>query len=341
MARRALILIALIVLMPLTVSRLARAQEDRRAAAQVLFDEARKLANEGKYAEACPKFAESVRLERGVGSMLWLADCYESLGKTATAWAGFRDAAALAAIQHDPRGQIADQRAAALRPKLVTLTINVPADARIAGLEVKRDDFPVGGALWGEAVPVDPGAHTVSALAQHRKKWATTVDVAAGSHATAVEVPLLEIEPALPGPPPVPERAPVAPEPVVPVEPSAPPGRTQRILGLAAGGVGVIGLGVGALLALKARSSYDASNADGHCQTNNHCDVPGLSDRNDAYSFATGATVALIAGGVLAAAGVVLYLTAPRASSPATTGRLQVVPALTLRGGSVALAGSF
>ncbi|MEO8874495.1 MAG: hypothetical protein ABI461_02820, partial [Polyangiaceae bacterium] len=47
------------------------------AAAQALFSDARKLMNDGKYADACPKLEESENLDPGMGTMYNLGDCYE------------------------------------------------------------------------------------------------------------------------------------------------------------------------------------------------------------------------------------------------------------------------
>src|SRR5688572_18113756 len=45
--------------------------------ARKLFKEGRSLAAEGRHAEACPKFEQSLQLEAGVGTRFNLADCYE------------------------------------------------------------------------------------------------------------------------------------------------------------------------------------------------------------------------------------------------------------------------
>src|SRR5215212_4797523 len=98
------------------------------AAARALFGEGRKLAAQGKYREACPKFEESLRLDPGMGTQFNLADCLEHTGRTATAWAQFLDVAAAArAAAQSERERVARERAAALEPKLSRLTIEVKA----------------------------------------------------------------------------------------------------------------------------------------------------------------------------------------------------------------------
>ena len=85
-----------------------------KAAAQSLFDEGRKLMSAGKYADACPKLAESQKLDPGVGTQFHLADCYEKLGQTASAWAGFLEAASAAkSMGQADREKVARERAAA------------------------------------------------------------------------------------------------------------------------------------------------------------------------------------------------------------------------------------
>src|SRR4051794_5866656 len=56
------------------------------AAAEVLFDEAVALAETRKYAEACEKFAASERLDHAMNTLFNLGDCYERVGRLASAW---------------------------------------------------------------------------------------------------------------------------------------------------------------------------------------------------------------------------------------------------------------
>ena len=133
----------------------AYAQSDP-GAARSLFDEGRKLLAEGKYSAACPKLEESQKLDPGMGTLFNLADCWEHIGRTASAWARFREVAEAASRsgQHD-REKIARARVAALDAKLSRLIVEVRASDQ--GLELKKDGVPFGAAQWGSALPTDAG----------------------------------------------------------------------------------------------------------------------------------------------------------------------------------------
>jgi len=287
---------------------------DQKATAQVLFEQGRELVEQGHYAEACPKFAESLRLDRGIGTMLWLADCYESNGQTASAWASFKEAAAAAALAHDAREKVARDRVAKLEPKLTTVAIVVPPEAAVRGLEVRRDGVLLGPAEWGIGVPVDPGIHAVDAGAPERRPWTTGVELPAKPGLVSVTIPVLEAAPT-PAPE-APERT-GAPETVTPLSTTTThTWSTQRIAGAVVAGAGVLSLGVGLYFGLEAKSTYDASNGPGHC-VNNQCDEQGLADRSSAHSQAMVSTVLMGVGLAAVATGAVVYLTAPRESSMA------------------------
>jgi hypothetical protein len=92
----------------------------------------------------------------------------------------------------------------------------------------------------------------------------------------------------------------------------------QRVTALVLGGVGVVGLGVGAVFGFRA---IDLKNQRSqYCDANNVCNSEqGVSLDRDARTAATLSTVSMIAGGVLAAGGLVLVLTAPRTTAPVVT----------------------
>jgi serine/threonine-protein kinase len=307
----------------------ARAQGDEeRAAAQALFDEARRLMAAGRHEQACPKLEESQRLDPGVGTQFNLAVCYETIGRTASAWSLFLEVAAAANRGAErAREQVARARAAALEPKLPRLRIVVPEQARASGLRVERGAVQVGPAQWGVALPTDPGTYTISASAPGKKRWQIAVTVESNPQTHTVTLVRLADAPAPKG---------AAGEPRSWFSALG----TQRTVALGVGAGAVVALGAGGafgLLALDAKSESDETCRD------NACDAEGLRKRNDALAHGDRATVAMIAGGVLAAVAATLYLTgdgdAAAEERPLRPGALRVAtataggePAIALRG---------
>jgi len=140
------------------------AYADDPAAAESLFQEGRRLLNDGQVSVACEKFKESFALDAMSGTLLNLAACYEKDGRTATAWARFRNAASLAKSQgKTEQAAEANRRIKALEAELSYMTIVAPEP--VPGMEVKRNDAEVSPASFGVAVPVDPGHVEVVASA--------------------------------------------------------------------------------------------------------------------------------------------------------------------------------
>ncbi len=285
-----------------------------QAAAEALFKQGRDLMASGHLAEACPKLAESQRLDPGTGTLLNLATCYERNGQVASAWVTYKEAATAAQNTEQPeRAQLARRKAAELEPKLSMLTIVVPAAADRPDLQIRRDGQIIGRPGWGVPIPVDPGVHTIEAAAAGRKPWQGQASVEGAAAQASVEVPALaevanEASPPS-APPPAEPAAPAAVSPAPTAAPSAPPSSAQRTIGLVIGGVGVAGLIVGTTFGLIARS--DNNDAKPQCPTDSTCTPDGYASTTSALHAATASTVAFIAGGALTAAGLVLWLTAP------------------------------
>jgi hypothetical protein len=278
------------------------------AAAQALFEQAEKLMQEKRFGEACPKLEESQRLDPAGGTLLHLAACREGEGKTATAWALFQDA--LLAAKRDnrkDRARFAQSHLDTLTPKLRRLRLKVAAKNKtLTGFKLVRDDNAIGPATWGEAVPVDPGSHTLTASADGYKKWSTTFDVSNASGESVVDVPELEAEPHAATEP---SETHEKPKPTAIEENTN--GDTQRTIGLVVGGIGVAGLVVGGIFGGLAFSKKSAADAD--CPGDNHraCTPQGKQESDDSTAFGNVSTAAFIAGGALALGGAVLYFTAP------------------------------
>jgi serine/threonine-protein kinase len=298
------------------------------AGAEKLFAEARKLLDAGKYAEACQRLADSQKLDPGVGTLLNLAQCYEKMGRTATAWATYHEAAAAArANGQGDREKKAARAADTLEPNLPKLTVTVPDAAAEKGVEVKRNGTPVPKSLWGVSEPVDPGEYLIEAHVAGKKPWSTRVKAEAG-RATAVILPPLDESatqapsPAADTPAPASSPAPVR-DSSSSLEGSSSGLRGQRLAAVIVGGTGIVAAGVGAVLALSANATYNSTNT--HCTPDNFCDPQGIDDRNSAKATGRIATGALIAGGVAFAGGLALWITAPAPrSDSASAPRLRI-----------------
>ena len=327
--------------------------KDVRAAAVALFDEGRALMAAGKHAEACPKLAESQRLDPGIGTLFNLSDCHERTGRTASAWLGFRDVAAQAAAARQPdREKVARQRAAALEPRLSRLRIVVGPGAAVKGLEVTRDGVALGEALWGTPVAVDPGTHAVSAAAPARARWETALRLDQPGVVT-VEVPPLAPGGDAKAPAAAPPAKPPASPPAVPDAASPPPpgapvavpvpeeSSWQSPVGFAAMGIGAAAMGVGTVLAFTAKSTFNESNEGGRCDADGRCNAEGLGLRDDAVSRGNVATVVFVAGAAVAIGGAVLWLSAPTSSQRSLTGPTPARLAVGVGPGSVTLRGAF
>jgi hypothetical protein len=295
---RATIAAAIVCVSALALAPQAHAQN--AAAADALFQKGKDAFDAKRYAEACPAFAESYRLDPVSGSLIALASCYEADGKLASAWSKYGELASVADREgRKDRADGARQRVKELEPKLARLTITVSPDAAaISGLVVKRDGTAVGSPTYGVAIPIDRGEHTIEASAPGHSAFTQKVNVQDGA-TMSVSIPALAAEAgatgggeAPPPPPPATEGSSIA-----------------RPLGWGALGVGVVAMGIGAYFGASAISKNTESNTGGGCdKATNRCDLAGTGLRNDARSQGNTSTVLFVVGGIFVAAGITMVI---------------------------------
>jgi hypothetical protein len=312
------------------------------AAAQALFTEAKKLMAAGKYPDACPKLEESERIAPATGTKFNLSDCYEHVGRTASAWAGFLSVAAAAKNASQPaREKAARDRAKALEAKLSRIAVVVPDASNVAGLEVKRDDELVGSAEWNEALPVDPGQHTVSATAPGKRPWKAIIEVAPAGGSAKVIVPPFDDEPA---PPPAPVAA-AAPAAALGSGGAPPAPDADSSSGRVTGGWVLVGTGAAALIGggvFWAMRSSEVSTLTAECHYGpnaNGCPSSASGDISSGKTYDV-ASVALFAvgGAAVLGGGALLLFGGGHAHAAASA---QIVPVVGPQGGGIRLTGSF
>jgi hypothetical protein len=292
----------------------AAATASEKATAEALFDQAVALMNEDDVAPACDKFEASQRLDPQLGTMLRLADCWDRAGRSASAWAQFVEAEALAGKQGQAeRRAMAAERAEDLKARLSMVVVEVKPPP--PGFELRIGGVLIPKASWQTPLPMDPGKREIVAAAPGYRAWSGSVDVPKGPAETPVQIPALAKAPAAAldrSAAPVAERS----------------GGTQRTLSYVSGGLGILGLAsAGVLGYLAYRAKQDSLD---YCSTRDAdlCSQPGVDERNRARSLGNAATALSIAGGALLAGGVILFVTAPSAK-PARTARLALNPSMT------------
>jgi hypothetical protein len=288
-----------------------------------LFEAARHDMEAGNYAAAVPRLEEALHLDpQGSGIKFNLAECYEHVGRLASAWALYLDVANAERLANQvEREKLARERATAIAPRVPRLAVVVHSTD--SGIAVMRDGEALASALWGTAVAVDPGPHSVSASAPGKVAWSHAASLGEGEEVTVI-VPQLE------------------PTPVIATGAVAANAETKdalgarRMLALVGAGAGLAALGTGAGFGLASNSEYAASNRDGHCnQSTNICDARGRALRDDSLTHGDLSTAFFIGGAALAVVSGVLWLTAPRSPVRGAKNPAGVVPIFTARSAGI------
>jgi hypothetical protein len=284
----------------------------RRASslAEKLFVEGQHFMAQRDIAAACPKFAESRALEDGLGVRLWLADCLEQNGQSASAWTEFVATAELARQRDDPRQAVARARAEALFPRLSRVVLVSPPalDSRV---RVECDRVPIPRSRWTTGHFVDPGLHHLQAVdglegdpgaPPPRAYWETDLEV--GPSSAVAEV-------AFPAPPGTLLRTVplglLTPE----VASTAGRGTGTKIAAATTAGLGLVALSLGVYFGVEAINNNDAGGPCGQ-----YCSATAHDLRLDALHDATAADIAIGIGAAAVIGGVLLFVLGKKGREP-------------------------
>jgi hypothetical protein len=196
----------------------------------------------------------------------------------------------------------------------IVLAVKNRAGHDLSAVRVTVDGQLATDHLDGSAMPIDPGPHEFTFEASGAPPLTETVILHEGEKDRR-ETVTLAVGPA-PDPSTVAPLSGTTPGGGATDATSRPAstGKAQRVAGIVVGAVGVGGLAVGGIFGTLASSSWKTAQRE--CPDHTGCSSQAMNDRSDAVTRATVSTVGFIAGGVLLASGVVLYLTAPKGDSP-------------------------
>jgi hypothetical protein len=289
--------------------------------AQQLFDEARELMKDGKYAEACPKLEASQTLDPGGGTLLNLGICRMHEGRSATAFAVLGDALSQArSAGRADRVATAERHLAELAPILSRIVVKVSGEAPPPDLVIEIDGTPLAHKELGVALPYDPGAHRVRASRPGHVAREFELDLGPSADVQTIDVPPLapEAPPALPPVPP-----PVAPRETAPApsttEPTPAAESSSNWLGYTLVGAGGAAIAAGAYFGVRAfslKASSDEYYANGNC-TRQSC----VDDWDDAKTAAAISNVGIGLGVATLGVGVYLLMSSPTKTNAARSAR--------------------
>jgi hypothetical protein len=217
-------------------------------------------------------------------------------------------------------------------PSLV-LSAKDRSGADLVDVRVTMDGVQVATKLDGRMIDVDPGVHSfvfeladgtraeTSAVAEERNQGKLVV--------VTLEHPVVALSPSQTVSPHGPTATTV--EPTLQETTSQGEGSALKTVGLVAGAAGVAGLALGTVFGIEALATKSS-----HCKNDGSCDDGSSSH---AYSQATISTVGFVAGGVLLAGGVTLFLVASKARSEVTSTGMLVAPMVGSSAGGVQIAG--
>jgi hypothetical protein len=327
---------ALTLLVLLSFGRPAFAAESdaatRSAARKIALDGIAAL-QRGDAEQAVQKLEKAYRVLRVPSVALWSARALAKRGLLVEASERYQEASRLEAQDGEVAVQVQARKDSAaeleeLTPRLPTLTVSVEG-ANVADVKLLLDGVVMPSALAGEERPVNPGEHRVVGVAGD-EEVSDTVTLVEGQKQSITLRFTQQTAAAPAGSPP-----PTTPKPAEASTGSS--RKTRRVLAyvaLGVGGAGLVAGGVAGALVLRDKKELDENEncRDGKC-------LRSEADEVDRFRMLrTVSTVGFIAGGALAATGVVLLLTSGASAEPEKD---RTALKLTLSPSSVALSGTF
>lgn len=284
-----------VLLASLLVAGIARADDD--PAALELSKQGYELLLEKKCDKAIVLLKRSLDLDPKPRTLVNLARCEDQLGALRAALAHLNDARDLARrLNIEAMVTQLDTMTADMGKRIPHVVLELAPGAPVE-TTIKRGETGV----RPGTLAVDPGTQTFVVSAPNRSDATVTVAVGEGETKTVAVAPGA---PLVVAPPPVTSLPPERPR-------SASPLRTAGIASMIAGGAAIALGGVFGAMALTRKSDAEDHGCTGRRCTNG----AGLDFREDARDWGTSSTIAFLAGGVLAAGGLGMFLFAPSASS--------------------------
>ncbi|PIE06200.1 MAG: hypothetical protein CSA75_00735 [Sorangium cellulosum] len=281
----------------LTVSGEAATQVRDPVAASELFTQGREMLKEGDLNKACGLFAESLRFDPAVGTILNLAECEQRRGHLALALYQWQQAINLAQATHDEREHFARERHDALKPKVPTLTVLLAPDAP-DGTIVIREGLLLTAASLGRPLPVNPGEQHVTVKAPGHQEARITINLSEGQH---------KVITAQPG-----ARVNSRPKPRVPksTEPDDSTGTTWAYIFGGVGAAGIVAASISGVMLMHNKKTLDA-----HCDDQNRCDSTGLDAADSSKTLVPINTIAWAVGIAGLGAGAYLFVSSTPSGS--------------------------
>ena len=304
--------------------------KEELAEARELFTAGVALSKDGRYVEACTKFEASLQKVDGLGTRGKLAECYEKVGRIASAWKMYRSIQDLARLAGDElRERVSRQRADEIEPRLSYLIVEAKNIAQEKGVAIEDNGILIAPERWGSRIPVDQGRHVVVVFIHGNRLWSKDILLQEAATITITVPKRKTVEPLeVDGPPPSegqpsPPQATTEPAPLAsspgPVDTQR-SNQSMRISGMILVGIGTASILAGVYFTQKAHSLWGEVDGKGCMEDQDSgdffCDPDSLATSNDARDNATYATYSIGLGlAVVATGGVLWWLSSSRGGS--------------------------